>query len=221
MHTGKRLAMLNPKNCRFDVGSGGIPEVVSEDVAHALGRVDAGIGREVLCLIWWPDGARLTAKDLDNHVDAMMRDEWMRREAAMLDALLAVAIGGSKGQAKFSTAHLQRWPKLAPADKGIPVVAKGYEMVRNGVLKEIADAGLCPDCAGRGVAFDEVGARLECTTCAGEGHHRLSDRGRAKACGFESWEKFRDRWMAVYDWVFQQCMDDLHKAERQFHYALS
>ena len=45
-----------------------------EDVAHALGRVKAGIGREVLCLIWWPDGARLTAKDLDSYVDTMIRD---------------------------------------------------------------------------------------------------------------------------------------------------
>lgn len=221
MHTGKRLAMLNPKNCRFDVGSGGIPEVVAEDVAHALGRVSAGIGREVLCLIWWPDGARLTAKDLDSYVDQMIRDEWHRRELVMLDGMMAVSLGGSRAQAAFAAAHAQRWPQIAPVSKELPGIAEGYTMIRNGVLKEIADAGLCPDCAGRGVAFDDTGLRHECKTCAGEGHHRLSDRGRGKACGFESWEKFRDRWMAVYDWVFQQCMDDLHKAERQFNKALS
>src|SRR3954465_8474053 len=127
MHTGKRLAMLNPKNCRFDVGSGGIPEVVSEDVAHALGKVQAGIGREVLCLIWWPDGARLTAKDLDNYVDKMIRDEWLRRESSMLDAVLAVAMGGSKAQAVFSTAHAHRWPKLTSMKNEMPERAGGYE----------------------------------------------------------------------------------------------
>jgi len=220
MHVGKRIAMLNPKNCRFDIGSGGIPEVVSEDVAHALGRVKAGIGREVLCLIWWPDGARLTAKDLDSYVDTMIRDEWHRRETAMLDAMLGVAMRGSRGQAAYATAHAERWPTLTPSAKGISALAEAYEQVRNGVLKEIADAGLCPDCSGRGMAFDDVGTRHECKTCGGEGHHRLSDRGRAKACGF-AWERFRDSWMVVYDWVFQQCMDSLHAAEREFHRAMS
>ena len=38
----EKLARLNPSNVRFDVGcGGGIPELTSIDIAHALGRVPA------------------------------------------------------------------------------------------------------------------------------------------------------------------------------------
>jgi hypothetical protein len=220
MHTGKRLAMLNAKNCRFDIGSGGIPDIVATDVAAALGMVAAGIGREVLCRVWWPDGARLSKTQLHDMVDALMRDEWAKREAAMLDGLLAVAARGSRGHPAYAAAHANRWPRLVVTDRGLTVLADGYAKVRTAVLNELASAGLCPYCSGRCQTPNTMGVYETCAECVGAGHLRLSDRGRAELAGF-SWKTYREGWSSVYDWAFQCCTDDLHKAERQFQHALS
>ncbi|KLD68462.1 hypothetical protein [Luteibacter rhizovicinus] len=220
MHTGKRLAMLNAKNCRFDIGSGGIPDIVATDVAAALGMVAAGIGREVLCRVWWPDGAKLSKDQLNDMVDALMRDEWAKREASMLDGLLAIATRGSRGQGAYATAHANRWPRLVITERGLTTLAEGYGKVRTAVLNELASAGLCPYCAGRGMTANTMGVYKTCAECTGAGHLRLSDRGRAELAGF-SWKTYREGWATVYDWTFQRCTDDLHQAERQFQHALT
>jgi hypothetical protein len=220
MHTGKRLAMLNPKNCRFDVGSGGIPDIVATDVAAALGMVDAGLGREVLCRVWWPDGARLTANQLRDLVDSKIREEWARRESSMLDALLAVAQRGSRAQRTYADAHTSRWPRLVVREYEVPQLAPGYAKVRDAVIDELASAGLCPACHGRGQVANDMRVYRTCKECSGEGHMRISERGRADLCGF-SWKTYREGWASVYDWTFQACTDDLHRAERQFHEAVT
>lgn len=220
MHTGKALAMLNPKNCRFDIGSGGIPNLVATDVAAALGMVAPGIGREVLCRVWWPDGARLTERELCDMVDTLMREEWARRESSMLDATLAVALRGSKAQGTYAAAHMRRWPRVIIREHEIPQLAPGYGKVRDAVIRELASAGLCQSCHGRGVVPNEMNVARSCKECGGEGHMRLSERGRADLCGF-SWKTYREGWASVYDWTFQACTDDLHKAERQFQGALA
>ncbi|NII53570.1 hypothetical protein [Luteibacter sp. SG786] len=219
MHTGKRLAMLNPKNCRFDIGSGGIPDIVATDVAAALGMVDAGIGREILCRVWWPDGARLTATQLRDLVDVKIRDEWARREAAMLDGLLAIAARGSRGQRTYADAHAARWPRMVVREHEVPQLAPGYAKVRDAVIEELASAGLCQACHGRGQVANDMRVYRTCKDCSGEGHMRLSERGRADLCGL-SWKTYREGWATVYDWTFQACTDDLHRAERQFQGAL-
>lgn len=219
MHIGKTLAMLNPKNCRFDIGSGGIPNLISTDVAAALGMVPDGLGREVLCRVWWPDGAKLTAAQLRDLVDAKMRGEWARREAGMLDGLLAIAARGSKGQGSYADAHAARWPRLVVREHEVPQLASGYAKVRDGVIEELASAGLCQACHGRGQVINDMGVYRTCKECSGEGHMRLSERGRADLCGF-SWKTYREGWAAVYDWTFQACADDLHTAERTFRAAL-
>lgn len=220
MHTGKRLAMLNAKNCRFDIGSGGIPDIVATDVAAALGMVAAGIGREVLCRVWWPDGAQLSHEQLNALVDAMLREEWARREASMLDGLLAIAARGSRAQGAYATAHANRWPRLVITERGLTILAEGYAKVRTAVLNELASAGLCPYCSGRCNTANSMGVYKTCAECSGAGHLRLSDRGRAELAGF-AWKTYREGWASVYDWTFQSCMDDLHQAERQFQHALT
>ncbi len=53
------LARLNPSTIRYDTLPGGVPELTAQDIAHALGLVPVGLGREVLQACWWPDGAAL------------------------------------------------------------------------------------------------------------------------------------------------------------------
>ena len=222
MHIGKQIAKLNPKNCRFDIGSGGIPDLMPTDIAAALGMVDPGIGREVLCRVWWPAGAKMTAGQLREMVDVLLREEWARRESSMLDGLLAIASRGSRGQGTYAAAHANRWPRLIVREHELPQLAPGYAKVRDAVLDELASAGLCQACGGRGTTIntDGMGVYRTCAACEGVGHLRLSDRGRAEMAGF-SRKTFREGWSHVYDWLFQRCTDDLHQAERQFQHALT
>jgi hypothetical protein len=219
MHVGKMMARLNPKNVRFDVGSGGMPEFLTTDIAAALAFVDAGLGRELLCKVWWPDGATLTQRKLIDLFEQMQIEEWSRRESAMLDATLAVAIHGNRAQPMYQAAHSNRWPRLLAGDQDVPRVVDGYTKVRIALLDEVCSDGLCPTCGGRGVIYGEMEAAADCVPCQASGHLRLSERGRAEAVGF-SWANYRRTWAPVYDWTFQRCMDEVHRATRQFRSAL-
>lgn len=216
MHIGRALAKLNPKNVRFDVGAGGIPELTPQDIAAALGCVDDGIGRELLCQVWWPDGAKLSEHHLLAILTDVQRLEWQRREDAMLDAMLAVAMyGGSKGQAAYASAHASRWPALVRIDHGLAVPAAGYAHVRLAVIAEMKGLGLCPGCSGRAAVRIESGQVCICPKCLGSGHMAISERARADACGM-SWTTYRDTWADVYDWTAMICTESLQRAGAQF-----
>lgn len=194
-------------------------ELEPADIAAALAMVEAGIGREVLCLIWWPDGATLTADQLRAKVDDLIFREWMRREQVMLDGQLAVAMRGGQACRIYAAALAQRWPRIAITAKGLVQPIGTYAKVRDAVLNELGSTGLCPACQGR--AFITIAASVQqtCGECKGSGQYRVSERSRAEACKL-SWETFRDTWASVYDWLFQACMDGVHKADRQFQAAI-
>lgn len=220
MNIAKQLARLNPKNVRFDVGPGGVPDLISTDIAAAVAFVEPGLGRELLCRTWWSAGAKLTAGQLTATLDKAIRAEWARREGDMVDAMLAVSMHGHRAQQQYADAHAARWPDLlVRRGTAQPALTPGYAMVREGVLAEISSAGLCLACEGRGEMRNDHAVLAPCRMCAGVGHHRMGERERAEAAGFK-WTTFRDSWSPVYDWTFQHCAEALHRAERQFARAL-
>ncbi len=219
MHVGKLMARLNVKNVRFDVGSGGIPELTPQDVAAALGYVEDGIGREMLCQVWWPDGAKLTERHLLEILAEAQRLEWQRREDAMLNAMLAVAAHGNKAQMLYAKAHGDRWPRMAWMEQGIPVPAQGYTRVRRAVIDEMKGAGLCSGCNGRAYRSNDTGALCLCPLCLGSGHRPISERSRAEACGV-SWMGYRKGWDRVYEWTMALCTESMRRASQQFHDGL-
>ena len=220
-HPAYLLARLNPKNVRFDVGSGGVPELTSQDIAAALGMVPAGLGRELICLAWWPSGAMLTAPKLAELLEQMQRAEWMRREESMLDALLAVAshIGGEslrRAQRVYAAAHAARWPKWV-ADPDLGAFAPGYARVRSTVLAELTSPGLCPSCEGRGTRQDGNVLAM-CQPCRGSGRRAVSESWRAESMQLTVMG-YRNIWRSVYDWTFTQCTDAMATAGRQLSMA--
>ena len=216
MHVGRALAKLNPKNVRFDVGAGGIPELTPQDIAAALGCVDDGLGRELLCQVWWPDGAKLSEHHLIDILTEAHRQEWQRREDRMLDAMLTVAMhGGSKGQTAFAAAHAERWPGMIHMEQGLPMAANGYKQVRHAVIEEMKGGNLCRSCGGRAAVRIESGQVCICPKCLGSGRIAVSERSRAQACGM-TWEQYRGRWSKVYEWTVQFCSDSLQRAAGQF-----
>lgn len=213
------MARLNPKNVRFDVGSGGIPELTPQDIAAALGMVEDGIGREMLCQVWWPDGAKLTEGNLLEVLADAQRQEWQHREDAVVNATLAVAWRGHNAREAFAQAQENRWPRLIHVKTGLPTIAPGYSKVRMAVLKEMKGAGLCSICHGRTVTSASNGVVTMCQACLGSGHQATSSRSRAEACGIE-WKTFRDDWQKVYEWTAELCSQSLTRAHRQFLAAI-
>ncbi len=215
MHIGRMLARLNPKNVRFDVGTGGMPDLTPQDIAAALGCVEDGIGRELLCQVWWPDGARMTEGRLLEWIALAQFDEWKRREEHMQDAMLAVALRGSRAAQLYASAHARRWPRIMTMDQGMPVASAGYARVRHAVLLELKGANLCSACGGRCAIKAGNGLVVVCPACLGTGHQAASERSRADAIGVE-WRTYREAWERVYSWTLELGRESITRATRQF-----
>ncbi|MCP1376022.1 hypothetical protein [Dyella lutea] len=205
MHVGKLMARLNAKTVRFDTGSGGTIELTPQDIAGALAFVPDGLGRELLCRTWWPDGAALTERQLRDRLLSMIREEWARRESAMLDGMLAVAMGGSRGREKYATAHANRWPAMMRIESGLPMADDRYFRLRDAVIDEACGRHLCPGCSGRGSVIGGDGVHRHCTTCNGDASAKVSERQRAEACGISQATFRQCGWDRVYTWAIDRC----------------
>lgn len=221
MHVGKLMARLNPANVRFDIGHGGTPELTSTDVAGALGMAPAGIGRELLCRKWWPDGAQLTSRQLSDQLESAQREEWAQRESDMLDALMCLAshTGGEskrRAQRMYAQAHDRRWPRwVLSAELGTlnPV----YASIRQCVVMELIEPKHCPACNGRGVVAT-LSCMRECARCNGVGTVAYGNTRRAIQLGvIES--AYRQTWDRPYQWLLDLANDALTAATRAMERA--
>jgi hypothetical protein len=215
MHIGKVLARLNPKNVRFDVGSGGIPELTPSDIAAALAFVPAGLGRELICRIWWPDGAQLTAKALDELIMESQLSEWRDRATAILDGQLAVACADTaalriRARQRLENAKARMWPRVGPESC--------YAPIRQAVLVELG-AGRCPHCQGRTIVLAEQRI-VSCPACAGSGRLKISERSRAEMIG-KDFALYRRQYAAVYEWTLELCERSMAPAHDYFKRAVA
>lgn len=218
MDPREMLARLNPTNVRFDVGrGGGRSEFQNIDVAHGLGKVSPGLGKEVLIACWWPDGAAQRGKQFAKEVTDLVRGELVRQGerlvAAHLDlqvAQAAVLFSGrpkspeqraeiSKLENELERVRAKTWPKNAV--EHLPAIAKA-------VVTEMSRAHLCECCDGHQTIVAD-GLVAPCAECRGTGLERAPDRRRAIAIGCDPSDYGR-RWKVVYEWV----MDELREAEQ-------
>lgn len=216
MHIGKSLARLNPKTSQFTMGSGGVPDLTPQDIAAALAFVKPGLGRELICRIWWPAGAALTAADLDELLMTAQLSEWRSRMDKVLDAQLVRAYAKNDSERSRASAALDRaralmWPRLGPEAR--------YAAIRLGVLEEMSSSLLCKVCRGRGSVID--GEKIiNCPTCDGSGHRTVSDRYRAKLIGRDV-TTYKQTWAPVYEWTLELCELAIAPAHAQFRFAVS
>lgn len=216
------LARLNPTTVRYDVGRGGVPELTSQDIAAALGRVPAGLGREVLEACWWPDGAVRRPNGLRDAVYAHVLPEIERQGRELSDArthrgLLHACAAWARGsndqlrrelvaaEAHVEAVKLRCWP--SSAWEMLPVIVRA-------VINEIARPEICPCCDGRRciVSGELV---VKCEACRGRGRQQISDRSRAAAIGRDE-STFRAKWRPMYIWL----LDELAAAETEAAWAL-
>ena len=222
------LARLNQTTVRFDVGQGGgVPALTNIDIAGALGMVSPGLGREVLEACWWPDGAALRRPRLRDAVIALVepevRQQRQRLDAARVELGIAQAciawtasvtdqqrreLDRARGKLEFVAA--QCWPRSMM--ESLPTLV-------GAVLAEIAGAGLCEACKGRG-ALVTGEAWSECAACKGRGVMPTSDRQRARAIG-RDFAVYCRNWRAAYLWLLDRFLDAEQQAVREFADAVA
>ncbi|QTX30743.1 hypothetical protein KBP48_04530 [Xylella fastidiosa subsp. multiplex] len=211
------LARLNPSTIRYDTLPGGVPELTAQDIAHALGLVPAGLGREVLQACWWPDGAALRRGPLRDAAVALVVPEIRRQQQRLLEARTDVGIVKAcmgwtrattsaqqaalrRAQERLEEAKAQLWPQATL--EMLPVLVAA-------VVDELSTPQLCPCCHGRGER--RVGALVKvCTACGGSGAVPASDRKRAAAIGRDE-STYRTTWRGLYEWLLER----MGVAERQ------
>lgn len=193
-------ARFNAKTARFDAcPGGGKPTFEAIDVAHALGLVPAGLGREVLECCYLDAEVRPSPK-LRVHVLNAVMGEWRRQEDALAAAKLELGFCQAmaefarsmsselrtkleEAQGAYDSAKAQCWPRDAAAMLAPITLA---------ALQEVAGCSACDACHG----FPMV----PCTRCGGTGYVSWSERTRATAIG-RSKTVYRTIWAAMYNWI--------------------
>ncbi|HET6906755.1 MAG TPA: hypothetical protein VFH52_07395 [Rhodanobacteraceae bacterium] len=200
----KLMARLNPGSAQYGmIVRGGIPDLTTEDIAGALGMVPQGLGREILCHIWWPDGARTTRAELLSALTQAQFDEWSRLADQLRAAQLAEHLAEHDGRGSLrrarrdlETARAQMWPAIGPRSR--------YGAIRLAVLTEMAAPNLCTHCAGRGNLMLET-VLVACAHCKGLGRVGISGRKRAAAIGCDE-STYREGWQLPYEYLHELCV---------------
>ena len=220
----KLLGRLNPRNSQYEVGSGGIPTLTPQDIAAGLGMVRNELGRELLCHVWWPDGAMRTRAQLLGALCDLQLAEWtarMRRlEAAHLAHHIACEVAdGTHGRMRREVhrAHSEvedakgnMWPRIGPQSR--------YRAIREAVLREMSAPHLCPVCGGCGEVTADAIIR-QCNLCSGSGRARVTDTARAEAIG-STRQAYAKIWAAPFEWLMSECAHAERKAAAQLAHAL-
>lgn len=226
------LGRLNAQTIKMDIGRGGTAELTNQDIAAALGMVDAGLGRELLEACWWPDGAALRRTQLRDAVLDLVQPELRRQAALLTDArtsygIACACIGWSgpvtreqlaekeRAAARLDQVQLQCWPRNAV--ESLPTLVRA-------VITEMAQRALCSDCNGHGevaLAPAKPGKRVRsCVTCAGSGAVPVSDRRRAAAIGRDE-STYRAKWRGMYVWLLSHFREAESRAAGNLKSALS
>lgn len=220
------LARLNPTTIRYDVGRGGVAELTNIDIAGALGFVTDKLGREIMCYCYWPDGAALTAHELDAMLAEQMRGEMARLRAARQRADLDLHIAQENMEARRNPSRhdrqaLAQCQRDAEAAKEAdwPTGPAVYVRIRRAVLAELRDRNHCNACGGRGWTMPEK-LVIRCEACAGLGVIPVSGAARARAIGVAQSNYVRT-WHRPYEWALSLVGTRCDLAVWQLRRALS
>lgn len=218
----KIMARLNAPTRNYESGRSGAPELTAADIAGALGMVSPGLGREVLCALWWPDGASLTQERLGEVIAERVRKEMdarhRRLQAARLELHIASEMMLTAGNRDKQA--VQRLSNAVDAAKQEcwPWNPVAHVQIREGVLSELRAPNRCPRCQGRGdLRADDL--VIECIGCGGRGTVPVSGRSRAERCGMVE-STYRRTWRGMYMWLYDQIADAESEAARELARAL-
>lgn len=218
----KLMAKLMPRSPSFGMGSGGVPDLTPQDVAAAIGMCPPGLGRELMCRLWWPDGAKSSEAQLEHIMMRGLLAESLRRRHALGVAKFAVHIAES-GDPRISKARALSDLKQAQANSWPHFTresAPTYRALCFAAIIEMGGPRQCKACGGSGYVKSKDGVIRPCTRCETRGVVPHTDVERAAWCGL-SYSQFRQRWAEVYGWLFRHCVDEEALARKRLGIRLS
>lgn len=192
--------------------------------------VPAGLGRELLEALWWPDSGMRRIQQLRQAVIALVAPEYIRQQQALSIARTEFGIakacmgwaGGTvtdtqriehrRAEAKLEATRALCWPNNTMEQLG---------SLAGAVITEMAGAGCCAACEGRRVQAAPAGTgAVQCEACGGSGVELLSGRRRAIAIGADQ-SAYRRFWQPVYEWMLEHMRAAESDAAEAFSRAVS
>jgi hypothetical protein len=221
---------MGPTTVKFDTGRGGTPDLTTQDIAAALGMVPAGLGRELLEALWWPESAARRRDHLRTAVITLMAPEFTKQMHALANARTDLGIakacigwgGGAvtdaqrqelrRAEAALDNARAAVWPNNTMEQLGV---------LAGAVIAEMASCGCCKACGGLRIQASVGGnGVVECEACRGMGLEQLSGRKRALAIGADK-SAYQRFWQPVYEWMLAHMRSAEHVAAESLSRALS
>lgn len=208
------LARLNVPAVRYEIGRGGIPELTNIDIAGALGMIPAGFARDVLMVVWWPDGCQRLAESMAEGMRIAILTEYAARERAHAAAKLDHHLAEGAIAAKPKPLRTEKEKKIVEDLKSDierarrrcwPWNSDRYVLIFPTVVEEMRQPRKCSACQGRGTYVLE-GLVKDCRRCAGTGVRHGSIGWRAERLGIKDRHRFRV-WEPVYEWVYRKVAD--------------
>lgn len=223
------LARLNTPTFRLSVGSGGIPDITTQDIAAALGMVRNRFGADALAFLHCPgmiDETRFQVDMLNR-----LRDECERQNDESVNRELSYLLNSGRRRTlerlrDFNAGKSKLWPQFDAANFG------RYASLVASVMGEVKKGALCSPCKGSGMinicrdTEDRLmrmveGAPLSgmCRSCSGTGTHPDPQRARAARMKI-SQPVFQRTWATPYAWLLSDFLAAAAEANSEFRSAL-
>lgn len=195
MDVREKLAQLNPSSVRYDVCPSGAGST-ENPYAMALGFVPAGMGRDLLEYLYWPDGAILRGAAIYQGVVRVAMKEWATRMQAHTDA--RCTYGLAETLAKYAK---DRSPATV---RNLAILQARVAVARDNLWPEKLEDKL------------PMLVPMLLRAMKGEKHSNVD---RAKAMGINE-SSYRERWSKVYEWMLTKMIDEEQAAARAMEQAL-
>jgi len=195
MDVREKLAQLNPSSVRYDVCPSGAGST-ENPYAMALGFVPAGMGRDLLEYLYWPDGAILRGAAIYQGVVRVAMKEWATRMQAHTDA--RCTYGLAETLAKYAK---DRSPATV---RNLAILQARVAVARDNLWPERLEDKL------------PMLVPMLLRAMKGEKHSNVD---RAKAMGIDE-SSYRERWSKVYEWMLTKMIDEEQAAARAMEQAL-
>ncbi|WP_372483781.1 hypothetical protein AB9H29_12080 [Stenotrophomonas sepilia] len=195
MDVREKLAQLNPSSVRYDVCPSGAGST-ENPYAMALGFVPAGMGRDLLEYLYWPDGAILRGAAIYQGVVRVAMKEWATRMQAHTDA--RCTYGLAETLAKYAK---DRSPATV---RNLAILQARVAVARDNLWPERLEDKL------------PMLVPMLLRAMKGEKHSNVD---RARAMGINE-SSYRERWSKVYEWMLTKMIDEEQAAARAMEQAL-
>ncbi|PJL41053.1 hypothetical protein B9Y78_08080 [Stenotrophomonas maltophilia] len=162
----------------------------------ALGFVPAGMGRDLLEYLYWPDGAILRGAAIYQGVVRVAMKEWATRMQAHTDA--RCTYGLAETLAKYAK---DRSPATV---RNLAILQARVAVARDNLWPEKLEDKL------------PMLVPMLLRAMKGEKHSNVD---RAKAMGINE-SSYRERWSKVYEWMLTKMIDEEQAAARAMEQAL-